>query len=530
MTSRAARRLTLVPPWLVAAAMAGLYLVIAPDSADLAAQVYRVELFERHGFAAWDNAWYGGHHLPGYSVLFPPLGALLGPRVVGALSAVAAAFLFERLVVGRYGRRARIGALWFAAATATNLLTGRLAFGLGVCLALGALLIAVRGHRTLGTASAALAALASPVAGLFLGLAAVAWWLADRTGAAVGPAIGAGAAVAALTVAFPEGGIEPFVASSFWPAFLLVAAVLIALPPRERVLRVGAVLYLAAILASFVLDTPMGGNVTRLGTLFAGPVLACAALAAAGPGMPRAVFALIVLAAPLVQFQWGPAVRDWRRAHRDPSIQRSYYEGLLAFLAQRRAREDGPFRVEIPFTENHWEARHVAPSFPLARGWQRQLDVRDNALFYRPRLTPAVYRAWLEDNGVRYVALPDVDLDYSARAEARIIRSRPPFLRPVWRDRRWRVYAVPAARPLAVGARMVDLGTQHFELVAPRPTTAVVRVRFTPYWNLDGLPGCVSRARGGWTRVRLARGGRARVSVRFAPARVVSRGPRCTAG
>ncbi len=49
--------------------MAAVYLVLAPPSADLAAQDYRADL----GLVLWDNGWYGGHHMPGYSVLFPPL-------------------------------------------------------------------------------------------------------------------------------------------------------------------------------------------------------------------------------------------------------------------------------------------------------------------------------------------------------------------------------------------------------------------------------------------------------------------------
>src|SRR3954454_16767001 len=79
---------------LLAGAIAGTYLLVAPQSADLAAQVYRAGLFSRTGFLLWDNAWYGGHPMLGYSVLFPPLGALLGVRLVGAVSVVAAAGLF----------------------------------------------------------------------------------------------------------------------------------------------------------------------------------------------------------------------------------------------------------------------------------------------------------------------------------------------------------------------------------------------------------------------------------------------------
>jgi hypothetical protein len=261
--------------------------------------------------------------------------------------------------------------------------------------------------------------------------------------------------------------------------------------------------------------------------VFAGPVLACAALGATGEARRRSSFALVLLALPLLQFQWGPPVRDWRRAAGDPSVGAAYYRGLLAFLDGRRSPSTGPFRVEIPFTANHWEARHVAPRFPLARGWERQLDLRYNAVFYRPRLDAGAYHAWLVDNGVRYVALPDVKLDYSARAEARIVRARPDFLREVWRDRHWRVFAAPG-RPLADGARMVALRTDDFVLETAGPATVVVRVRFTPYWKLEDAPGCVSRTRDGWTRVRLARRGRVRISARFAPGRVIDRGPRCT--
>ena len=86
------RRLRRLPAWTVAAALAALYLLLDPPSADLAAQTYRTWLFEHAGWTVWDNGWYAGHHVPAYSVLFPPLAALLGPRVVGALSAVAAAW------------------------------------------------------------------------------------------------------------------------------------------------------------------------------------------------------------------------------------------------------------------------------------------------------------------------------------------------------------------------------------------------------------------------------------------------------
>jgi hypothetical protein len=514
-------RVARCPAWVVAALLAAAYLVLDPPSADLAAQEYRSDLFAAHGLLLWDNSWYAGHHMPGYSLLFPPLGALIGPRVTGALCAVGAAWLFERVAAERFGPGARVGVLWFAAATAMNLVTGRLTFAMGVALGLAAVLAVLHRRDALAAVLAVLTTLASPVAGLFLAMGAAAWWLADRTSRAV--ALGAAALVPAvvLTAAFPEGGIEPFVASSFWPALAGIAAVFAALPARERTLRIACALYAAATVASFVLDTPMGGNVTRLGALAAGPLLACIL-------WRRSPALLAVLALPLLYWQWNAPVRDWVRASGDPSLQRGYYAPLLAFLDTRTGT--GAFRVEIPFTANHWEARWVPPRFALARGWERQLDVTRNALFYAGPLTPATYRRWVDDNAVRFVAVPDAALDDSAKAEARLVTSGSlAWLRPVWRGRHWRVFEVARARPVArgAGALATRLGVDDVALRAPRAGVVTLAVRFTPYWRLAEGRGCVERAPGDRTRVRLTRAGDVRLVTGFAPARVIERGPRC---
>src|ERR1035441_5601083 len=46
-----------------------------------------------------------------------------------------------------------------------------------------------------------------------------------------------------------------------------------ALPPGERMLRVGALLYLAACVGCLVAHSPVGSNVERYGVLLAGPLL-----------------------------------------------------------------------------------------------------------------------------------------------------------------------------------------------------------------------------------------------------------------
>ncbi len=497
-----------------AAVAAAVYLVLAPPSADLAAQHYRADL----GLVLWDNGWYAGHHMPGYSLLFPPLAHVLGPRLVGALSAVAAAWIFERLVRDTEG--GRIAALWFAVATATTLISGRLTFALGLAVGLGAVLAAARGRHGWACALAALASIASPVAGAFVALAAAAWWLERPRWWPVALAAGALGPAVALAVAFPEGGSFPFVASSFWPALAASLAVGLAIPRDARVVRIGIALYAVAIVASFVFATPMGGNVVRLGALFAGPVLA----ALTWRTNRRA---LVLLALPLLYWQWIAPVDDWARSVDDASVHERYYDGLLRFLA---TRDGGPFRLEIPFTDNHWEARWVAPRVPLARGWERQVDRERNALFYDGRpITPQRYHRWLDDNAVRFVALADAPIDYSAAREAQLLRDGVPYLHEVWHDSHWRVFEVAGARPLASGAaRVTGIDAGRVRLTADRTGAVDLRMRFTPYWRIATGRGCVGPGPGGWTRLRIDRPGPVVLDTAFALGRVRATSPRCT--
>jgi hypothetical protein len=498
------------------------YLIVDPPSADLAAQTYRSDHFGREGLALWDNAWYAGHHMPGYSVLFPPLGSLFGPRVVGALCAVASAWLFEQIADEHFHRaEGRPGVMWFAVATSLNLITGRLAFGLGVTCGLATVLAITHRRDLLGLALAICTTLASPVAGLFLAMGAVAWWLASHNLRAVALAAATVLPAAFLSIAFPEGGPEPFVGSSFWPSLITIALVYAALPAEERELRFACVLYAAATIAAYVIPSPMGGNVVRLGGLLGGPLLACLI-------WRRRPLILAALALPLLYWQWNAPVRDWIRAHGDPSTSVAYYRPLLTFLDGRTHGE--PFRIEIPFTANHWESARVSPHYPLARGWERQLDKKYNKLFYDAELDPERYRRWLEANAVRYVALSDARLDGSAKQEDALVRSgRLSWLRPVWSGPHWKVYAVDRPGQLAVGAAAVTrLGPDSVDLVAARPGAVRLRVRFTPYWRVQRGDGCVQRASGGWTLVTARRAGPMQLGTRFSPTRIGARGPRCS--
>ncbi len=499
----------------LAAALAALYLALDPPSTDLAAALYRAGLVERTGrLVAWDNGWYGGHHLLGYSVLFGPAGALAGVRSTGALAIVAATAAFTG-IAARWTRTpaAAMGATaWFAVAVAATVVSGRMAFALGLACATAAVLALAGGRTLAGALLGAATALASPVAALLVALVAAAVLAARPARAAPAAATGAAAigGVLVLAALFPEGGTEPFVASSFWPA-LAATAIAAVLARREgTAVRAGIALYALGLVAAALVPTPLGGNAARLGALAAGP-LAVALLW----GRPRL---LAVVALPLAYWTLYPAVRDWSQAAGDPSVHAGYYAPLLAELARRTAGAP-PARVEIPFTARHWESALVAPRFPLARGWERQLDRGRDALFYDGTLTAARYRRWLGALAVRWVALPDAALDASGQAEARLVRGGLPYLRPAWRGRHWRLFEVRDATPLGATRVGVD------DFTAP---AGLVRIHWTRWWAVLSGRGCVERAAGDWTLVRPAtRGALLRVGVDVAPGRTLAGSRRC---
>ena len=463
---------------------------------------------------------------PATASLFPPLAFWLGPRLLGALAVVAAAILFERIAHKRWGPDAWLGATWFAAGAATTLFSGRMTFALGLVPALAAVWALQRDRRALAVAAALLTPLASPVAALFLALAGTAYAIARRRAIGIAVAAAALAPVLVLAVAFPEGGTEPFGFTSLWPVLAFAAiALAVALPREERMLRIGVALYALGCVAAFVLATPVGGNAERLGALCAGPLAALVL-------WPRRATALLLLAPFLLWWQWSAAVGDVRTARGDPSVHAAYYRPLLAALDHAGARGGADGRVEIPFTRLHWEARWVAGGrdpIPLARGWERQLDDEVNPLFYDPpaTLTAGRYHAWLRRTAVRWVAVPDVRLDYSATAEARLIARGLPYLRPVWQGAHWRLYEVRDAAPLAdPPARVLRAGTDSLVLAVPRPADVALRVRWTPYWAVVAGDACVAPD-GDFTRLRVRQAGTVQLAIRFSLGRIAAHSARC---
>jgi hypothetical protein len=477
----------------VAGVLAILAITLGWRGSDLPAQIFRTELFRQDGFVLWNSQWFGGHALLGYSVIAPAISAPIGPLALGAISGVASAFLFERILRFSFGSVSWLGSLWFALGTVINLIVGRTTYAFGVALGLGALYALQHRRVVFAIVLAALCSLASPLAGAFLAIIAVAWAVSQRPQRTQALVVLAATLlpIAVVALLFPTAGSEPYEPWALIWDLSLCLVVGVALR-RYPAARWGAACFAVVAIGSYVVPTALGGNVSRLGQYVAGPLLACALL-------PRRRLVLAALAVPLLIWQWIPAVDGIAFARTDPSTRASYYAPVLAYLGDQGGAIG---RVEIPSTYRHWEAAYAAPQVLLARGWERQLDIAYNPLFYQAPLTPTTYRTWLHANGVKFVALPDAQLDDSSLGERALIESGLPYLNKVWSDAHWSVWRVGGFNGLVDGpATLQSMSPDRVTLNVTGTDALVVRVRSTSHWSVSPS-GCADSTDDGWTVLR----------------------------
>src|SRR5436190_9461976 len=90
-----------------AAAVSALLVWMVPPGADFAAHVYQRAVFVQHGFALWNNFWYAGRYsFVTYSLIYYPLAALVGIRVLAVMTISAAALAFAFVVIRQWGAEA----------------------------------------------------------------------------------------------------------------------------------------------------------------------------------------------------------------------------------------------------------------------------------------------------------------------------------------------------------------------------------------------------------------------------------------
>ncbi|MFD6325418.1 MFS transporter [Streptomyces sp. NPDC058442] len=499
---RAVRTRVLRHPVLSVTALAGVlhivwFFTFANSGGDLAAQDAWAEFVGRHPDSAYNLAWYGGMHPVSYSVVSPYLMSLLGVRTTMMLAGTASAALLTMLLIrGLPGLR---NPLWAALAGVFGLLgnavSGRVTFGLGVMFGLAAVAVVFcwphrwrykRWAKALCAAPlAALATMSSPVAGLFVGLVAVALFLQKRRPGAWALGLGPTAVVAVSAWMFPFSGTQPM---GFGSVVLpLVFSVLVAvLVPREWVtVRITAAVYGLGVVLVWLVSSQIGSNMTRLAMLFAGMAL----VAALPFTVPRSLrwYALVVASVGFVGWIGFKSADDV--VNTTPAASWARELAPLVNELQEVGAERG--RVEVVPARSHREASALAPYVNLARGWNRQADMERNPLFYDDTLNSANYHEWLKRWAVHFVVLPKDEPDGDGgQRERELVQRGLPYLKQVWGDANWQLFEVSEPTPLAEPNTVVERAEQGgMTMRVEEAGRILVRIPYSPWLSIVDAEG-----------------------------------------
>ncbi|MGP4000715.1 MFS transporter [Streptomyces sp. 8N706] len=472
------------------------FLLFANSGGDLAAQDAWAEFAGRHPDSAYNLAWYGGMHPVSYSVISPYLMHVLGVRttmmIVGTVSCGLLAFILTR---SRGVERPLPPALAGTFAFICNAVSGRVTFGLGAMFALGAVALVFSWPRTWRSpsrmyvragAAAVLAGLAtagSPVAGLFLGVLAAALFLDKRRPAAYALGVTPVIVVGLSAWLFPFSGTQPMSFSTVVLPFLSAVAALLLVPAEWRTVRISSAVYALGVLLTWIIDSQIGSNVTRLALVFAGVVFVAALPKA--PYRSRRWAGLCVALATVTAWQTVKTVDDVVNTTPEAAWARE----LAPLVHQLNQGDADRGRVEVVPARSHREASALAPYVNLARGWNRQADRERNPLFYEEgMLTPGSYHIWLKRWAVRYVVLPKDEPDGAGADEARLIEAGQPYLRKVWSDANWKLYRVVGPTPLADPPASVQrAGAGELIVTVPSAGPVLIRIPYSPWLGLvDG--------------------------------------------
>ncbi|MFJ1607749.1 MFS transporter [Streptomyces sp. NPDC088253] len=472
------------------------FFTFANSGGDLAAQDAWAEFVGRHPDSAYNLAWYGGMHPVSYSVVSPYLMSVLGVRTTMMIAGTISAGLLTMILIrSRAIRQPLAPAFAGVFALICNAISGRVTYGLGMVFGLAAAAVVFcwpyrwrykRWAKALCAAPlAALATAASPVAGLFVGLVAVALFLQKRRPGAYALGIAPTVVVALSAWLFPFSGTQPM---SFGSASLplISAGLVFALVPKEwKTVRITAAVYGLAVLLVWLISSQIGSNITRLAMLLEGVVL-LAALPFTVP-KSRKWYATVLAFAGFVGWIGFKSVDDI--IHTTPAA--SWARELAPLVNQLQVVGAEKGRVEVVPARSHREASALAPYVNLARGWNRQADMERNPLFYDDTLNSANYHEWLQRWAVHYVVLPKGEPDGDGgERERQLVQRGMPYLRQIWGDANWQLFSVTDPTPLADPPAVVDRAEQgELTIEVKKAGRVLIRIPYSPWLGLVDAKG-----------------------------------------
>jgi hypothetical protein len=197
----------------------------------------------------------------------------------------------------------------------------------------------------------------------------------------------------------------------------------------------------------------------------------------------------------------------------DPAAKQAYWQPAITYLHRHLGLS---YRVEAVDTVGHWDAVYLPRAgVPLARGWFRQNDFPQNRVLYADDgLARSTYLRWLRSLGIRYVVLTDAPPDYSARNEAKLLRSGRSGLRRVLATMHLSIYEVPSPRPLITGpaaASVIGLTETQVTIRAAAAGTYRLAIRYSPYWLASS--GCLDPGEDSMIRLWIPSRGTVKLSI-----------------
>ena len=153
----------------VAASLAAFLLWATPPGIDWAAHAYQRTFLLQHGFQMWNNFWYAGRYsFITYSLIYYPLAALFGIKVLALASIASAAMVFSIVMFRQWGSESRVSSRSFAVLWVGIIGAAAFPFALAMSFALLSIWALQQGRRGRFAFGAVLTLAASPLAFMLL--------------------------------------------------------------------------------------------------------------------------------------------------------------------------------------------------------------------------------------------------------------------------------------------------------------------------------------------------------------------------